>query len=788
MLNNYFKVAMRNLMKNRIPSFINIFGLSLAIGCAIVIFIFADYQLHMDSFHKDKANIYQLLNAVHDDKNKDIWGLSPVPLGPAIKDEFPDVSNTVRVFYSSAVVKKEDKVFSERISFVDKEYLEVFDFNLIYGGRKALYDNKQIVLSKNIAQKYFGETDPVGSVLTLKVDTAASEEFIIGAVAETFPLNASFGFDILLPYVKLETLGLRDPTDWNGFGRATFVQFKPGSVPDDIFDGLEKFRLIQNEANEKWPIKRFEFIPLDEISLRSFEIFGSASTGSHPAGRMALGVIAIFLLAMACFNYVNIAVVSATTRLKEIALRKVIGGQRKQIIRQFLVENILICFFALAVGTLMAYYLFLPGFNASIPITIPFEFSSFSVAVGFFGGLLLLIGLISGAYPAFYISSFKPSSIFRGKEKLGRKSLFSKVLLTFQFFLAIQTIIGAFIFTENGIHFRNKDWGYNQEQVITILAEDKDHFEAMKQKITYNANIASFSESHDHIGLGSSLTTIEIENQRKQIRHLKVGFDYEKTLGLRMKDGRWFERDVQSDKSETVVINQTFAESMGWDNPLDQSFVLDSIRRYVVGIVEDFHYDDFYANIDPVVLSISAEKDLKYLIVRSKAGQTIATADFLKVSWQEVAPDTPYIGVFQDEVFKGFHDEMQTNIELMIFISIFGLTLACIGLFGLVSFNITKRLKEFGIRKVLGASLINITKLINRDFVWILLVASLLGAPFAYVMMNQLISTIYAYSGPITPWPFAIALAAMLLTVVLTVSSQIWKVASENPTNILRNE
>ncbi|MDN5203753.1 ABC transporter permease [Fulvivirgaceae bacterium BMA10] len=788
MIRSYFKVGFRNILKNRLPSFINIFGLSTAVGCAIVIFIFLDYQLHMDDFHEHADDIYMITNNINRDGQIQTWGDSPKLLGPALKEDFDQIQNIARIRNSGGIFRYDDKVFNEFVQFADPQFLEMFTFELKFGNEQALYDKNAVVISNELAAKYFGDENPIDKQITITFRDNQKESFLVKGVAGDFPKNASFVFSVLANYSLYDKIFDRDSDDWKDFTSATFIHLNNGEYIDGITSQMDKYLALQNEAAEDWKIQSFGFQSLRKISLLDFETRGSIADGGHPASRLTMSIIGIFLLAMACLNYINVAIVSASTRLKEIGLRKAIGGSRASVIRQFLTENLILCFIALILGLLLAYFLFLPGLNSVIPIEMPFHFSSIPLTIVFFVGLLMLTGFLSGAYPAFYISSFKSVNIFRGKERFGRRNIFARIFITFQFVLAFTTIIGCVVFTENSIYFKNKDWGYDQEQVYVVPLEGEKQYTALRDVVEKNPNVVNFAGSSQHIARANSLTVIELVNEKYEVIRYDVGFNYLETMGLTLKEGRFFEEDRGTDMKESIIINQKFATKMGWLEPLGKYLEYDSAEYRVIGVVEDFHHDFFYSNIEPLFFRVAEENDYNFLSMRVMAGTSNETADFMKNSWKQIAPDFPYKGFFQDEVFERQFQQEEGSIKILAFVATLALILSCIGLFGLVSFNITKRMKEISIRKVLGANMMVITKLINNNFIWLMLIAVLIGGPLGYFMMDALLDVIFKFRKPITGLPFIIGGGSLLLTAILTVSSQVYKVAKSNPAETLRDE
>ena len=439
-------------------------------------------------------------------------------------------------------------------------------------------------------------------------------------------------------------------------------------------------------------------------------------------------------------------------------------------------------------GTGLSYLFFLPAFNSLYPITTPFAFTRTQTAIFFFGGLFAFIGFASGAYPAFYIASFTPINIMRGREKFGQRSVFSRVLLTLQFILAFTAIVASFVFIDNSLYLKNKDWGYGHSQNVVVPVGDKETFLALRDKAKINPDVSSIAGSANHVGYQNNRNNFEHEGRRLETVHYRVGFGYLETMNLRLESGRFFDQHVQSDNTESVVVNERFVKMMRWEHPLNQVFEYDSVRRYVIGVVEDFHYEGFYDPLGPVMFTIIPEEEFAYLSVKASDHHAKDVLESLKTTWHELAPDDPFDGFLQDDVFQDFHNDNTANIKLLSFISGMAIILGCLGLFGLVSFNITRRLKEFSVRKVFGANLGQIFRLMSRDYMWILIISFGIGAPSGFFLMNLLIQHIYPDPQQAGILPFATAIIVMIITVGLTVGSQMGRVSRENPAKTLRIE
>lgn len=787
MLKNYLKIGFRNLLKNRVPSAINVFGLSLSIACAIVVFIFLDFQNNMDSYHENSQDIYQVTNWVEEKEGLGHWGRTPALLSNSMSSDFDQVQAVTRVHRRSAVLKFGDEVFNETVSFVDPSFLTMFSFPLQSGNSMALNNEKAIVISNNVAIKYFGYDNPIGQELEIVFDKNHKEIFLVTAIADKLPANSSFGFDVLIPFVAYEKIYGPKMSSWENFVRATFVQMKSGKSPFQLLEVMNKQYVdLQNKASEDWKIERFNFVPLTELALENHSIDYAFGDGSNASGRISLAVIAISLLLLSCLNYMNIAVVSSSGRLKEIGLRKVVGGSRAEVITQFLVENILVCFISLLFGIALAYFLFLPGFNTAFPVTIPFVFSSPMVMVSFFLLLVLVVGVISGAYPAFYISAFKPVDIFRGEQKFGTKNMFSKIFLVFQFVLAFITILVGIIFTDNAIYQSKLDWGYSPEQIVSIPIEGERHYNELYDKFNANPKIIHIAGSQHQIGKGTARAKVEFEQVKLETRILNIGPNYFETMNLRLVNGNVFSTKETSSDLEAIMINQAFERAMKWDVSLERKVKIDDKQYFVIGVVEDFRYWSFYDAIEPCVLRIADESKFNYISFQSNSSSAGEMNAYAKKAWREVEPDLPYEGIYQDQVFERFFAESKANMQLMFFISGMALVLACMGLYGLVSFNITRKMKDFSVRKILGANMWSITKILNNDFIWYLVIAGVIGAPISYYLMDMLLHSIYEVVKPMTVLPFVIAIGAVIITAYVTIFSQIRRVAKNNPTETLR--
>jgi ABC-type antimicrobial peptide transport system permease subunit len=556
---------------------------------------------------------------------------------------------------------------------------------------------------------------------------------------------------------------------------------------------MEEYRKIQNAAMEDWPIAEFRLDNLYKLSVHSEGVRGDISGGSHPAAIVVLGFVGIFLLALSCFNYMNLAIATASRRLKEIGVRKVVGGSKKQLVWQFLSENILLCALALGLGVLIAIVLFIPGFNALFDFVgggVSLKDADLGTFWIFMVLLLLGTGLISGAYPAFYIAGFRPTAIFQGRLRLGGGSVFTKSLLTLQFVLAFLTMIMGVVLAENANYQASRDWGYDNEHLLVVRLDDSAEYPVLRDAVAALPAVQSVVGGQNHFGRSWRTSVLDIEGEKMEAQRFDVGPGYLTQFGVRLKQGRDFENRPVEEPSTDVVVNETFARARGWsdEQALGASFRVDSLTYSVIGVVADFTYDDFYDPVSPAYLRLTPEDNFYFLTMKLAPETGAETAETVEATWKRLFPDKPYRGFFQDTIFDELYRE-NTNIkQLFSFIAILALVIACLGLFGLAAQNILRRMREISIRKVLGGSVAHISQIVNRGFLLIVALAAVIATPLGYFAMRMLLDSVYPDPVPLGPYPFLLSFFFVAITALFTVGSQVYRVAYNNPADVLRNE
>lgn len=791
MFKNYVTLAYRNLLKNKLASSINIIGLSVAIGCSMVVFTIVENQMVKERFHENAESIYLVGHTIDGNRGPELWGSSPRALGTVMEADFPAIERVVRVIDVGGNLRYEDKVFSETIRFVDPAFLDMFTFALDAGSKATLADRTSIVLSNRLAEKYFGTADPIGQEVVITFNDNAPEVFTVGAVAADFPNNSSFGFSALINLDKLRDLNYTFEDNWSGMARATFIQVNAPDAVAAMESQMAGYLERQQAARPDRPMTGFFFEPLLTLSDKSQMLRGSIAGGENPAAMIMLGAIGAFLLLLACLNYTNVAVASATRRVKEIGVRKVMGGQRRQLIAQFLSENIALCLLALGLGVVLGVTVFIPGvLNLTgnfVEITFGTLLSKTNLWI-FLVLLLTLTGIGAGLYPAFYISSFAPVSILRGRLKVKGKERFTKVLLTAQFMISFLAIALGVVIWQNDQYQQNRDWGYAYEHVLSVPLDVADQYQPLADRVAQNPNVLQVAGTTHHIGEWASSSIVTLLDDPVRVLRFDLGPDYLETMNIRLKEGRFFDRNLATDQEDALLINETLAQELRWDEPIGKTLDYDNQTYTVVGVLEDFHHSSFFSRIQPSIFRLTDQDAFNYLVVRTRAGSGVQTADAVEAAWRNLYPNSPYNGFFQDSVFDRAFKDNRTVMSLTGSTALIALVLSCMGLFGLVVLMITKKMRDLSIHKVLGASMWQVAQLINKPFVLLLLIAGVLATPISFYLLEMVLDSVYEYRVDVGPIPFIIGLLVIVLTAFITIASQVYKAARANPIDALRTE
>lgn len=790
MFKNYFKVSLRSLMKNPLSSFINIAGLAMAIGFCLFAYSFAQYTYRTDQFHKNKNNVYLITYMADRDGTLQQHGKTPRPLGEMLREDFAPVRKMCRVDDANVVLKYRDKVFYEHVRFTDPEFLEMFTFPMKWGTPGSLADINSIILSEAMSTKYFGNDNPVGLDILMNFDEKRSKAFKITGVAKAFPEAHTIDFDFL---VNFENISMSDPaydfSDWRAFVSATLIQVDHPADLSTIEKGMDKYKILQNKVvTEDWAISSFAFEPLATLHERSEDIKDdlSWSTRENYKTIKYLAIIGLLLIALASFNYINIAIVSAARRLKEIGVRKSIGATRRVVIVQFLTENIVVTFFALMLGLLLGVTVFIPGFEKMWLFSMGFKLTDATLWI-YLTSVLLVTGIAAGIYPAFYISRFEVVQIIKGSVRFGKKNPLTKMLLVFQVIIACILITSAVMFTQNTQYLSGRSWGYTPEAALYVRLPDPGSFERLNAAMARDPSVLSVSGSTHHLGRSNTTAVVHTPERQYEVDQFSVDAAYFETMGLHLQQGRFFSDQQTSDK-QAVVVNELFARSLALKEPVEQLLKIDSTQYVIIGVVSDFHHNSFSKRVNPTIFRVAEKDDYRFLTMKVKQGSEQDTFAKLKSQWAELFPETPFQGGFQEDVWGNYFTGIGIHATFWKVIATIAVSLACLGLYGLVTINVAGRVREFSVRKVLGADIANIATLVVRQYLPLFAVALILGAPVSYILIKLLIQAAYAYHMPITYSGVSIAVTILMLVLLATVSTQIRKVLTANPVAGLKVE
>lgn len=789
MFQNYLRVAFRNLWKNRMHTLFNVLGLSMGVGVCITIFLMVYARMNMDRFHPDAERIYMIGHVKELKSGLEKWGLTPAGLAPAIKKDFADVERAVRVDNFNASVRYGDKLFSELIHFVEPEFLDMFSFPLQSGSTEAFSDPSSILIGHETAIKYFGDASPIGQTLTVRFDETHRMEFTVVGVFEKFPRTASFGFEFLTNYDVVRQLTDR-PDGWDYTVAATFVKLRPDHSPSDFEKKLHSYTKTFNDIRPEQPIHSFFVEPLTTLSMNSTQIRGDISGGINPHGLRALAVIAMLVMLMACFNFMNNMIGASSRRFKEVGVRKVVGGSRGQLMRQFLGESLLVSLFSLAGGFVLAEAFFNPFMGSILEgFSFVLEWQTDWPLLVFLTLLVTGTGILSGLYPSVMLSGFQPVRIFRDLATVGGNRWLTRSLVVLQFAICLFALVAAIVFKQNNDYLSQLDLGFRGNQVAVLGFQTAAEWEAYRNAIAHQPGVLKIVGSTHQVGFNRSPgINVESEGASFQTYVLRIGAGYFEMMDMRVHEGRAFDEHLKSDVDESVMINRLLAEQLGWTHPVGKRVRLEGREYTVVGVAENFYTNTFMRPIEPVLIKMVPESGYRVMSIQFDAARLEEVTHALKSTWASLMPYEPFHLRFQDQVFEEDVTENENIKNMFLYLAVMTMIIAATGLFALVSINIVRRTKEIGVRKVLGASAVQIMQLINREFYTLIVVSAALIFPIAYILLNGLLNSVFATHVGLNAWPFIGAVAAMVLLSVVTIGSRVIKVAVENPVHSLRYE
>ena len=789
MFKNYILITIRNLWKNKLFVITNILGLGVALACCIVAYLNFEFNSEFNAFHQNADKIFKLNCFRNVNGNELKYGIVPAPMGPIVANEITGVEDYIRYSRTTGSFKFEDDFFPTTIGYADKNFLEVFTFDIVKGNKSALGDRSNILLSERQAAKFFPNEDPIGKGVTIQHNNGKKEEYTVGAIFKNVPLNSSFRFEALTRFENYTELRDFDDTSWDQLIQVTFVTLNDPSTYKSIEKQLDKYIPIQNQAREDWKVNAFYLEPLPTMASNMMDVREAYLWESlDPAAVIAPNIMAALILLIACFNFTNTSIAIAAKRLKEIGIRKVLGGNRPQLIFQFMGENLLLCFLALLTGLLFA-EVFVPAYSQlwdfldiSLSYTDNLDFLLFLIV------LLIVTAVFAGAYPALFISKFEPAGILKGSLKLSGTNNFTRTLLTLQFSISLIALIAGVIFTQNAEYQRTLDMGFDKEQTLFTNINGEDEFNALKNELLQNPKVKSLAGSQNYISWDWRSMNVSYKERQQEVDGLMVGANYIKTMDIKLIEGRDFIENSATDKNESVIVNEQFLKDYGITKSIGEKIVMnDTIPLTIVGVVKDVYLRGFWGPVYPMFFRPVSEENFYYLTFKVAKEDIPEMKTFLRKSWVKVIPERPYM----ESSLDGNIEEAYTinnNIKLMfIYLSIIATLLSVSGLYTMVSLNIIKKLKELGIRKVLGASAFNIAHKINREFIIILTIASFLGSVAAYYLIDLLLSSIYEQYIDINMISIFGGIFLMFMLSGITIGYKVYMAAIENPVKALKD-
>jgi len=796
MIKNYLLITWRGMMKNKMFIFINVFGIAIAIACCIVAYLNWKYNEDWDKDHKNASIIYRV-QFWHDFQGRlNRYGMTPNPVGNYIRQNFNDVDKVVRFIPAGSDFRIGDDLFSTGIAYADSDFFELFTFEMKYGSVESFKDKSKIFINDELARKYFKREDVVGESLTQIID-GKPKEFTVGAVFKKAPLNSSFSSEAYTLLDNYWETVVNDPdVKEDGWKRwnTLFLQINnPARVPA-ITKQLQQFVEPQNKAREDFKVKEFYLENFQGISERSREnprLNSDWLRGGLPKEAIIVPTImAVFLLLLACFNFTNTSIAVSSKRLKEIGIRKVMGGQRKQLVLQFLGENLLLCFLGLLFGLLLAEWL-VPAYDTMWPwLELHLTYSENVNFILFLAGLLFLTAIIAGSYPAFYITAFEPVSILKGTQKFGGTNWFTRVLLGMQFFISLTAIIFAVAFFGNAEYQKNYDLGFAKTGVINVWVNDEGGFNTYRDALAGNTDIITIAGTKHHVANWWYNDPVKYESTEREVDIMEIGDNYMEAVDLKLISGRKFETNSATDLKESILVTEEFVREFGWtDDPIGKRIVwMDTVHLYVIGVVKNIYARALWNPIRPMMIRYASPDKYQQLVVSMPAAKMKAVNEFMEKKWKAVFPNSVYSGGMIDEELAETL-EINTNIVKMFsFLGFFAILLSATGLYTLVSLNILKKMKEIGVRKVLGASLGNIARVINLEFIIILSIAGALGGGVGYWATDVIMDSIWEYYKKLDMVTFSISVLIMFAIAAISVSFKTVNTASLNPVKTLRDE
>ncbi len=799
MIKNYFKTALRNLQRNKIYSLTNIIGLSLGLACAMLIILYVKDEVSFDRFHKNVGQIYRVcmirINPDGSIQGRD--GNTGYLQGPRFTAGVPEIKGFLRFQDNRRDILTGTEVNSQQVFYTDSSFFSFFSFPLLSGDpNTALLDPNDIVVSEDFAKKQFGTTDALGKLVMIKGRENHFEPHKVSGITKRCPQNSSVKFEVLMPMVVSKEEEANNE-NWMNVFLNTFVKVNPGA---NIAATEKKIKTVyETDASEtiKMVAEKYDYHlstqyhlqPFTDMHLsKDYSANNGLTGGSNPVFSYILSGIALFVLLIACINFVNLTVARSVKRAKEIGIRKVIGGGRKQLIIQFLGESFILCFiaFLLAIGLVQ---LVLPLFNqlSNKALAISYLFDVKLIAGYIF--LFVVTSLLAGFYPALILSKYSPVQTLYSRFTLAGKNYLQKGLVVLQFTLSSFLIIGTITIYSQFNYLTNVKLGYDDSNLVTVntWGMKRSDVPLIRRELLKSPAIADVAFKNG----GSWGTGAKVNGETQMhFAYETVDENYLPMLKIPVIQGRNFSKDYPADSSLSVIVNEAFAAKAGWKNPIGQevNFWYNNNKKYtVIGVVKDYHYETLIKGIDPQLFTMKKNNDYGMTLIKIKPNSATASLGHIEKTFKRLFPFSPYAYVFRNEENRKNYDEEAKWKQIMFFSAVLTIFISCIGLFGLSVLSAEKRTKEIGIRKVLGASVTGIVSNLSKDFLKLVIISLIVAIPFSWMAASKWLEN-YPTRITLSWWMFAAAGVFVVLIALATVSFQAIKAAVANPVKSLRTE
>ena len=815
MFRNFITIALRILFRHKAYSLINISGLAIGLASAILIILYVQDELGYDKFYVNYDQIYRLgLHSAKEGNERKV-AVSCVPLAPALVRDFPEVVSATRLFtfVGEPIVRyKENSFLEEKFFYADSGFFGVFETGLLLGDpATALAHPNTVVITDEMANKYFGSEDPIGKAIEVWVESMfnpfARTEFEVTGVIKKFPGNSHLKFDFL---GSMESIGFINSTDWMSYLVYTYCQLQEGYFPEQLetkFPGMvmnyagpqweQNFGTTMEESFDRGVQYGYLLQPITDIHLGS-DMEMELEEGGSIASIYIFSLIALFLIIIACINFMNLTTAQSSTRAREVAIRKITGSTRSKLVIQFLTESIALSFISLLIGIILV-GLVLPQFNILAGKDLSLDLFHNKLLIPSLLVLGLIVGLLSGSYPALLLATYQPVRILQGKIGSGLKGRYLRgILVIFQFSVAIILFISTIIVSRQMDYIQKKELGYDKQDLLVVsrieaLQDQKDAFKEELSKIPDVIQSGFTSSLPGRIFGGNTFrpegTTAE---STQSINHWLVGYDFQKALKMEMIEGRWFSRDFLSDTTG-IILNEASVKLLGMEEPVGKNLLLlrgtgdEGFPLRIIGIVKDFHYESIHNSIHPLVITFLPSQYSSFLIVRIQPGNYQRIVNMIKLRWDQFVPEQPFEYSFlDDDLSIAYKDDYRTGIIFTIF-SILAIFISLLGMTGLASYTAIRRTKEIGIRKVLGARVSAIIRMLSREVFIYISISTAIAWPVGYFFMKSWLQN-FAYRVDPGILSFLMASLAALLIAILTVGLRAYITARANPADSLRYE